>query len=158
MSQKNGFTLVELVITIAVIGILTSISVFSFINVQKQARDSSRSFSVGLIAEALEKYHEKNGEYPSPSLLINSRSANTGDAVAALLSVDKSILVAPRAPENVTNSLSSNASFTTYGYTASSTANNADCQNSPTAECDAFTLSYVQEYDQATITVKSRHD
>lgn len=156
LAQKNGFTIVELIIIIIVISILTAIGTYSFMSVQQQARDNSRSTNATLIAEALEKYYEKNGEYPSPSLLINSRAANTGVAVAAVLSVDQKVLVAPQAANGVTNSIAANASYSTYGYSANSPSDDAGCQITPTIGCDSYTLSYIQESDDATITLRSR--
>jgi len=61
----KGFTLIELLIVIVVIGILSSISMFYFLGIQARTRDAQRTSQTTIIAEALEKYYDKNGQYPS---------------------------------------------------------------------------------------------
>jgi len=60
-----GFTLVELVIVIAIIAILSAIAVASYHGVQVNADDSDREADVTAIMDSLEDYYAKNGEYPA---------------------------------------------------------------------------------------------
>lgn len=63
---KSGFTLLELLIVIAIIGILVSIGVASYSLAQKQSRDQRRKSDVKAIQEAWEQYYADNdGRYPS---------------------------------------------------------------------------------------------
>lgn len=62
---NKGFTLVEIVIIITVISILATIGVVSFINIQKFTRDKQRYNQITIIGEALEKYYDQNGSYPT---------------------------------------------------------------------------------------------
>lgn len=62
--KQPGFTVVELLVVIIVIGILASISLFSYQNVQQEARDTKRQSDMVLIQNELEKYFDKHGEYP----------------------------------------------------------------------------------------------
>lgn len=62
---RAGFTLVELVVTVAVIGILLTIITIASVKLQQQSRDSEREGDVMAIMSALEKYYDKNGEYPA---------------------------------------------------------------------------------------------
>jgi prepilin-type N-terminal cleavage/methylation domain-containing protein len=59
--KKQGFTIVELLVIIVVIGILASISVFAYNGVQAKARDSTRIAHLEKIAEAIQMYRTKNG-------------------------------------------------------------------------------------------------
>ena len=61
---SRGFTLVELMIVTAVIGVLATISIVGFSNIQATSRDTQRADKIATIAEALEKYYSANGEYP----------------------------------------------------------------------------------------------
>lgn len=141
----RGFTLVELIVVIAVIGILATITIVGFSRYQADTRDAKRVSSITTIAEALEKYYDKNGEYPSCSTLTSS--SVTSDA---LQGVNASVLVAPQAGTGVSNSLSCNvlstssADFFEYQGDGSST-----CLTG--SSCLAYTLRYKEE---ATGTIK----
>jgi len=63
---KPGFTLLELLIVIAIIGILTAMGTVSYSTAQKRARDSKRQSDLKAIQNAFEQYYSKNnGSYPS---------------------------------------------------------------------------------------------
>lgn len=65
LRQRNrGFTIVELLIVIVVIGILAAITIVAFNGIQGRARDSARISKIQSIAQALELYKLDNGSYP----------------------------------------------------------------------------------------------
>jgi len=59
-----GFTIVELLIVIVVIGILAAISIVAYNGIQQRARDATRMSDIGAIAKAVELYYAENGSYP----------------------------------------------------------------------------------------------
>lgn len=59
-----GFTIVELLIVIVVIGILAAITIVAYNGVQAKARDSTRIAKVKSIAKAIDLYYVDNGKYP----------------------------------------------------------------------------------------------
>lgn len=67
--NKTGFTIVELIIVIAVIGVLASISLIAFTNVQNRARDTQRLADIDKLVKNIEIYLVRNDRLPprSPS-------------------------------------------------------------------------------------------
>ena len=65
---KKGFTIIELLVSIVVIGILISITIASYTNIQQRARDSERESDITQVKIALEKYHADKSMYPPACL------------------------------------------------------------------------------------------
>lgn len=63
--RNLGFTIVELLIVIVVIGILAAISIVAYSGVQSRARDSARLAKINSIAKAIELYNTEKGRYPA---------------------------------------------------------------------------------------------
>lgn len=65
MNKKAyGFTIVELLIVIVVIGILAAISIVAYNNIQQRARDSIRTNDISNIIKALALYRTEHDGYP----------------------------------------------------------------------------------------------
>jgi prepilin-type N-terminal cleavage/methylation domain-containing protein len=63
-SLKSGFTLVELLVVIFIIGLLSAIIFPGFAGMREKARDTERMTDVRQIQNALEQYFNRHGEYP----------------------------------------------------------------------------------------------
>lgn len=63
--SKRGFTLIEILVVISIIGILSSVVFASLSSARGKARDVRRVAEMRSIATALEAYHLRNGTYPS---------------------------------------------------------------------------------------------
>jgi type II secretion system protein G len=63
--HKKGFTIIELIVSIVIIGILVTIMIVSYSGIQQRSRDSQRASDVTKIKIALEKYHADKGQYPA---------------------------------------------------------------------------------------------
>ncbi len=61
---KAGFTLVELIIVVAIIGTILTVSFISFTNARQKARDAKRLSDITQIQNTLELYLRDEGRYP----------------------------------------------------------------------------------------------
>lgn len=64
-SSQRGFTIVELLIVIVVIGILAAITVVAFNGVQNRARDTRVQSDIRSVASMIEQYAAVQGSYPT---------------------------------------------------------------------------------------------
>jgi type IV pilus assembly protein PilA len=71
-NQKKGFTLLEILIVIAIIGILISIGVASYSSAQKKSRDSRRRGDLKAVQSAIEQYYSDSptASYPAAGCAI----------------------------------------------------------------------------------------
>lgn len=162
LKKQHGFTIVELLIVIVVIGILAALVLNSFSGVQAKARDTERNTDTKAIATQLEAYYNNsgsgagngNGKYPGTADLVTG-----GDtwATANLKGID---LAALKAPGVAANSViaATNAVATTAGVLPQPTkdqyvyqpldAANALCTAAGGA-CTKFSIFYRTEVDNA---------
>ena len=160
MKNSRAFTIVEIIVVVSVAAILSAVAVSAFNTTRKESRDATRQGNVTIISEALEKYYEKNGEYPSVAGLVNSQSGNTGAAVASRLSIPVESLLMPQMPKSATNSIiSAPEPYDDYVvYAAESNTDNPGCQNDANGGCDSFTLTYQVEKSGEVKVIESRHN
>lgn len=153
MINRRGFTLVELVVVIAVIAILATLATLGLNKYLEDGRDAKRSASVTAISEALEKYYDKNGEYPSCTAITG-----TGASVSAniLGGIDQSSLVVPDAGSGTTNSIQCGTVLTTTGtdFIEYVGDGSPDCINN--GSCLSYTLRYRKEAESTIAQVQSR--
>lgn len=62
---KHGFTLVELLVVLAIIGVLATLLTANFLGVRQRGRDSQRKSDLRQMQSALELYRSDQGSYPS---------------------------------------------------------------------------------------------
>src|SRR3990167_2995826 len=67
LKTKAGFTLIELMVVISIIGILSAIGLTSYDASQKKARDTIRKNDLRELQKALQAYYQDNEAYPIQS-------------------------------------------------------------------------------------------
>ena len=68
-NSKKGFTLVELLIVVAILGLLILIIVSLLLRNITKANDAKRKADIAKISTAMEEYYTDNNCYPDPSIL-----------------------------------------------------------------------------------------
>jgi len=68
LKRKDAFTLVELMIVVAVLAILTAIAIPSYLGIQKRAARSEAKSNLQALSLALEGYMAENNDYGAAKL------------------------------------------------------------------------------------------
>lgn len=71
MTQKKGFTLIELLVVVAIIGLLSTLSIVALNTARAKARDARRVSDVKQIQTALELYYNDKGDYPASTATLS---------------------------------------------------------------------------------------
>jgi general secretion pathway protein G len=75
---ERGFTLVELLIVIVILGILAGIVVFAVGNLTNNAKTNACNTEKSTITAAAEAYKAQNGSYPANMAALTSTSGASG--------------------------------------------------------------------------------
>ena len=76
MRRRVGFTLIELVVVVMIIGILVAIAAPKMLNITGEATDNSIRMSLNVVRDAIETYASQNGgSYPTDASDANFKIA-----------------------------------------------------------------------------------
>lgn len=110
--NSKGFTIIELLVVIVIIGILVALALPNLFSAQQRGRDTERKNDLKNISQKLETYYNDNTAYPAGDLA----------AVATALELDDKVVADPK-----------NSGEYVYTYTALPEGCAGD-------ECQGFTL------------------
>ncbi|HEX5798078.1 MAG TPA: type II secretion system protein [Candidatus Saccharimonadales bacterium] len=147
--KESGFTLVELLIVIVVIGILAAIVITTFTGVQKKGRDAERKSDVKSIASHMEIYFSENSRYPT---LTDLNTATWRTANAQGLNDD---LLEDPSNTGTTTIAATAPGGTSSTYQYSYVPSPAGCDNTATnGDCTDFTLEANLENEDANFVIE----
>lgn len=64
MRKNRGFTLLEILVVLLILGILIAIGIATYFDALRQAKRNTQIYNMRLIKQALEMYYLKNKQYP----------------------------------------------------------------------------------------------
>lgn len=126
--KQGGFTIVELLIVIVVIGILAALVITTFAGVQRRARNTERETDIKAIHGHLEAYYANNGYYPG---LADATTAN-------LPGLDADALTPPNSTAT-TLAASAGGNPEQYGYNV--TKDDGSACTTAAKDCQDYTLT-----------------
>jgi len=112
---ERGFTLIELMIVVAIIAILAGILIPNFVNARSQAQTAACESNLRAIATALELYYADNQVYPTASGTAVQPALLTANGVAYLNNTPKDPAAqTATATYSLTTSQATNGNAATY--------------------------------------------
>lgn len=128
--KQQGFTIVELLIVIVVIGILAALVITTFAGIQQRARNTERETDIKAIHGHLETFYADQGYYPGVTGQLNTDSW----VQANMVGLD---IEALRAPDEAANTIvATGGTVDNYVYAATGCTGTA-----PAEQCTDYTLT-----------------
>ena len=118
--ERKGFMLLELIIVVAIVGILSAVAMPDILGMTNDAKAARIQADLSAIGTASEMYYVKNGEYPTAlSQLVDTTGAN-GYLKKIPEPPDKSVTYTMGSKGEVTAVFNS-VTYSSYGTTSTST-------------------------------------
>lgn len=83
--KQSGFTIVELLIVIVVIGVLAAITIVAFNGIQSRAKSAKVQQDLKSMQKLVELYKAENGSYPSTSNAWSYSSSNADGFIPSIV-------------------------------------------------------------------------
>ena len=129
--RSQGFTIVELLIVIVVIGILALLVITTYSGIQAKARNAKRQSDIASLQTQLEAFFSQNGYYPSLTDMNTASWLTTN-----MKSLDQTALIDP---SSSSKTLVAAPALKAYAYAVSNSAGTS-CEATDTT-CAQYTLT-----------------
>ena len=151
---QQGFTIVELLIVIVVIGILAALVITTYNGIQQKGRNTERTTDLKAIQGQLEAFYASNGRYPASTDLGGTSASNVTFIRASMKGLDSEALRDPKAAAgDFSLGNSATAVDNEYQYRPGDDAG-AACDNTAT-DCSKYILAASPEGTGADIILNS---
>jgi type II secretion system protein G len=130
--KQQGFTIVELLIVIVVIGILAALVITTFTGIQQRARNTERETDIKAIHGQVEAYYAQNGRYPTLANINDGTWRSTN-----MKGLDAGALQDPKGGATLSDTAGANV----YAYAVTPAA----CDNGAGGDCTGYTLTATKE-------------
>ncbi len=142
--KQQGFTIVELLIVIVVIGILAALVITTFTGIQQKARDTERTTDIKALHGQVEAFYAQKGYYPSLTDMNDSTWRSTN-----MKGLDQEALRDPKGAAGVYTLVAAPAA-NSYAYAVTNAAGTS-CEADDTT-CAKYTLTSTNEGTPATFS------
>lgn len=159
---QSGFTIVELLIVIVIIGILAGLVITQIIGATSKARDTERKTDLDQISNQLEAYYAKHGSYPALTQ-VNTGTWRTGNEFSAGDGA-KSFADPGKATDTNLSATVPTATGQAYSYATTPTGcgtmtqDDGSAVTAATTPCTGYTLTAWLENDKKAYTKKSANN
>jgi general secretion pathway protein G len=101
--KRNGFSLVELVVVVLIIGILAAVAAPRMFDTAGDARENGTKQSLVVVRDAIELYKAQNGDFPPAATLATAlKPFLKGPFPAVQIGANKNNSVAPSVQPSIT--------------------------------------------------------
>jgi general secretion pathway protein G len=135
-SNQKGFTIVELLIVIVVIGILAALVITTFAGIQQKARNTERTTDIKALHGQIEVYFTNQNFYPTLANMNDSTWRSTN-----MKGLDQEAL---KDPKGSAYTLVAAPTANAYAYAVKNASGGA-CDNTTGNECTQYTLTATLE-------------
>jgi type IV pilus assembly protein PilA len=129
--MQQGFTLIELMIVVAIIGILAAVAIPSYQDYTKRAHVSEGLQLAGAVKTGIAEYYGSQGAWPATNVAAGASATITGNAVTKIESVNGLITITYNTKVANGTTVLLSPSATTGSVTWACTAGTVDSKYKP---------------------------